>query len=196
VGIHVDTPRSRLKALQAVARMLLESNDLQEPVNGGWVKKSGHIGNDFTPDECHTVAHIINALKPYVPPRRPRTTGTGTEKSIAHVCLRAPLVILANCVLRACGYPAFCRSIAPSVAVGGVYALPLSATSIYEIFGSRSANFDIRDSQNQILTDAKKAVTPKENKRAVFASLFDITRIEDECQRHGLHFAQRQVFFV
>ena len=99
-----EPSRGRLRSLQAVLKTLLESPFIEKDVDSNWVRKTGHVNNDFTDFECKVVATLANLLRPYVPKRRSALQG-----SVPHVALRAPLVLIANAVLRATGYHKFTR---------------------------------------------------------------------------------------
>ncbi|KAF9954703.1 hypothetical protein BGZ65_003859 [Modicella reniformis] len=88
-----EPSRSRLKALQATLRMLLESPAINEKISKDYVKKSVYIENDFSDQGCQVVADIahFNVLGSYIPKRRASGSGTKTQGSLAHVALRAPL---------------------------------------------------------------------------------------------------------
>ncbi|KAF9969012.1 hypothetical protein BGZ75_003210, partial [Mortierella antarctica] len=105
-----ESSRARLRALQSILKMLLESPRLQETVNGEWVRKSGFAKEEITDLECEVVADLTNKLRPYIPKRQGQG---GKDKPIAHVAIRAQFVLIANSIVRAAGYPDFSRQISP-----------------------------------------------------------------------------------
>ncbi|KAF9951037.1 hypothetical protein BGZ65_006228 [Modicella reniformis] len=190
-----EPSRSRLKALQAVLRMLLESPTINRKITKDYVKRSGFIGNDFSENECQVVADIANALRPYVPKRRASASGSKTQDPIAHVALRAPLVIIANTILRATGYSEFTRRMTPQSSAASVHALPLGAVGMYETFcSSEPRQFDVHDINGLPLTAYRNITSVPENKRAVFAAFFDLHKIDTICRKHGLKFADRIIY--
>ncbi|KAF9970392.1 hypothetical protein BGZ75_002297, partial [Mortierella antarctica] len=147
-----EPSRSRLRALQSVLKVLLESNKIKDPINRSWVRKTAHKDSDFTDVECDVVAHIANVLRPYIPRRRPGTEEDKSRTSLAHVCLRAPLAIIANTVLRMTGYVDFTRKISPQISTGRPHALSIGATGIYEVLCSEKGGFSIEDSHGNQIT--------------------------------------------
>ncbi|KAF9969632.1 hypothetical protein BGZ75_002709, partial [Mortierella antarctica] len=123
-----EPSRARLRSLQSVLRVLLESDNIHDQVNRAWVRKTAHKDSDFSDKECDVVAHIANVLRPYVPRRRPSTDGNKSKASIGHVCLRAPLVLIANTVLQMTGYVDFTRRISPQISIGKPHALSFGAS--------------------------------------------------------------------
>ncbi|KAF9342477.1 hypothetical protein BGX34_008095, partial [Mortierella sp. NVP85] len=148
-----EPSRSHLISIQAVLKMLIESPTIEGDIDEDDVREAGHIGSDFTTSECQVATMIANTLGPYIPKRRPNPEGSGTQDSISHVALRAPLVMLANAVLRAAGYPAFARKIAPEIPTSGLHSLALGAAGIYEVLCSAAKNqFDVVKADGQPLT--------------------------------------------
>ncbi|KAF9984018.1 hypothetical protein BGZ65_001108, partial [Modicella reniformis] len=137
--VRIKEPsRAKLQSLQAILKMLIESPKITNDINSDWVKKSAFAGNDFSDHECQVVAYLANYLRPFIPKRRPRSDGKGFQDSLAHVVLRAPIVLITNSVLRAAGYPAFTRRISPQASLGSLNGLQLGAVGIYETFCSRN----------------------------------------------------------
>lgn len=181
-----------MKALQAVLKMLVESPKISMDIDADWVKKSGFAGNDFSIHECQVVADLANVLRPFVPKRRPRPDGKGYQDPLAHVALRAPIVIIANSVLRAAGYPHFTQRVAPQPSTGSLHALQLGAVGIYETFcGKGERQFDVQDSTGEPLTNSVRIQSSLPNKRTMFASFFDMQKVEKICGDHGLEFRDR-----
>ncbi|KAF8951852.1 hypothetical protein BGZ46_003774, partial [Entomortierella lignicola] len=102
-SISQEPTRRHLKALQSVLKVLIESPNIEQEIDSNWVKKTGFEGNQFTTYECEVVADLANRLRPYVPKQWVRSDGKGFRNHSPHVALRAPLVLLANTVLRATG---------------------------------------------------------------------------------------------
>ncbi|KAF9177831.1 hypothetical protein BGZ49_005492, partial [Haplosporangium sp. Z 27] len=179
----------RLRSLQVVLTTLLESPNLDQDVNRNWVRKSSYTGSDFTDQECDVVLNLANRLRPYIPTRRPDGQG-----SLNHLTLRAPLVFIANAVLRATGYHKFTRLVYPQVSPSSLYGLQLNARGMFEVFCSKGERqFDIVDSKNVALTNGSMVSTP-ENKRAVFSAFFNMTEVDNLCNAHGLVFKNRITF--
>lgn len=187
-----EPSRAHLKSLQAVLAMLLESPTIGTDVDEAVVRGAGHRGNDFTTEECQVVAMLANTLGPFVPKRRPKSDGKGTQGSIPHVALRAPLVIISNVVLRLAGYPAFTRKLAPEISTSANHALALGAMGIYEVLCSRAENhFDVAKADGSPLTLQMQIFQHPDNKRAIMGSFFDMEKIDKICHDHGLEFRDR-----
>lgn len=171
--------------------MLVQSPTLHQDVDRNWVKKSGAKDNDFTAEECDVVAFLANLLRPYVPKLRLTEEGK-TEDSLAHVALRAPIVLLANSILRLTGYGHFCRRICPQISAAALHALPLSASNLYEMFCSKRANqFDVMGPQGTPITDVLSVTSVEGNKDAMFSAFFNMDTIQRICKAHQLKFADR-----
>ncbi|KAG0203851.1 hypothetical protein BGX28_004021 [Mortierella sp. GBA30] len=150
--------RDELKASQGVLKTNLEDPKITGVVDVALVKDKGFVGNKFIKEQCQVVATIANVLRPFIPRRQPptRTKKTKNDQVLHHVALRAPLVIIANAVLRGAGYPATTRHISPQVPPSSSHALLLNATSIYEVLCSSLADhFNINDSAGRPLTNVK-----------------------------------------
>ena len=74
-SVHKEPSRSRLRAIQAVAKMLLESPKLERAPDINWVRKSCNEPDDFTQGECAAVVRIVGTLRDYVPTRREKHDG-------------------------------------------------------------------------------------------------------------------------
>jgi len=186
--IKIKEPsRRHLQSLQAVLKILLESPFINEKINVNWVHKTAYAKSDFTDNKCQVVANIANLLRPYIPKYQ-----TALKGSIAHITLRAPIVFIANAVLRATGYHNSTRLIIPQISPSSIYSLLLSSIGMYEVFCSKGMNqFDITDINGEPLTYKQKVTKPKENKRRVFGAFFNLEKIDKVCQSHGLRFANR-----
>jgi hypothetical protein len=174
--------------------MLLESPAIHKPINGEWVKNTAFEENKFTDRECEVVANLANILRPFIPKKvcSSDPDSSSFKNPPPHVTLRAPIVMIANTILRATGYSRFCRRMAPQISAGSLQAMPLSATGLYEILCSaQEKQYDISGADGRPLTLIANVTSPKENKEAVFKSLFDISVIKKVCQSHGLTFKNR-----
>ncbi|KAF9570598.1 hypothetical protein EC968_001673 [Mortierella alpina] len=187
-----EPTRARLKALQALLKLLVESPHIEGEINMAWVRRSGFAKDEFTDKECSVVAELANLFRPYTPKRRPAQEGTKTDKPLAHVALRAPFVLIGNAILRASGYPEFTRKIAPQISAGTVHALQLGPVGFYEVFCSENENqYDIQDSSGNPITSVKAVTSPPANKEVVLESFLDMDVVRRICRKHGLKFANR-----
>lgn len=137
---------------------------------------------------------IVNNLRPYVPRRQNRIKPDGTRTNLppAHVCLRVPIVLIANAVQRATGHSEYTRKIAPHSTAGTPEALILGATGFYEtLCRSGPGYFDVHDHDGNSITSIAKVTRPVENKRAVIGAFLDLDKIDDICSKHGIVFADR-----
>jgi hypothetical protein len=172
--------------------MLVESPKISHDIDWGWVRKSAFSGNDFTEQECRVVADLANLLRPFIPKRRPRADGKGYQDPLAHVALRIPIVLIANSVLRAAGYPAFTRQICPQKSSGSLDGLHLGAVGLFETFCSKKeGQFDVQDADGKPLTNYMNLQSSPRNKRTIFESFFNMSKVESICGNHGLLFRER-----
>ncbi|KAG0317131.1 hypothetical protein BGZ99_006503, partial [Dissophora globulifera] len=189
-----ESTRPQLLALEKVLKMLLESPALTDPVDGNYVAKCAHKGKVFTSKECNVVAYLANVLRPFVPKRRIGESGR-TVAPLGHVALRAPVVMIANAVLRATGFAKFTRLISPQVSPSSTHSLCLGAREVYEVFcGQAQGRFDIKDPSGVPITSVPQVTSSPENKRAIFGSFLDLVKVADICKRHGLEFSDRITF--
>ncbi|KAF9201042.1 hypothetical protein BGZ49_008726 [Haplosporangium sp. Z 27] len=190
-----ESSRSRLRALQCVLRTLIESPHINEHINVNWVKKSSYYDSNFTDKECEVVADLANALRPYIPRKRPSTDSPNLQNSISHVTLRAPLAIITNTILRATGYSHFTRRMTPQISPASLHGLALGPVGIYEVLCHRSENhFDVRDMCGSMVTDYRKITLHSQNRKAILGSFFDLNKIKEICKAHGLTFRDRITF--
>ncbi|KAK3828311.1 MAG: hypothetical protein J3Q66DRAFT_306632 [Benniella sp.] len=182
-----EPSKSRLRALQAVLRTLVESPSIEHTVTVEWVRKSSFRYDEFTHEECLLVAKLANSLRPFIPKRRAREDGQGRyQESIAHVSLRAPLVMIANSILRATGYSSFTRRVAPQVSPARLRGLHMGGSALYEVL-----------SQFTVLVEGKPITSHKEalaNRQAVFAAFFDVERMERVCHQYRIRFRYKMTF--
>jgi hypothetical protein len=194
-SISQEPTRRRLKALQSVLKVLIESPNIEQEIDSNWVKKTGFEGNQFTTYECEVVADLANRLRPYVPKKWLRSDGHGLRNHSPHVALRAPLVLLANTVLRATGYSKFCRRISPQVSPASLYPLHLGAVGMYEVLCGRSGSyFQVFDSSNSLISNKELITTIPGIKSTIFGSFLHMKKVNEICRSHGLFFSNRQVF--
>ncbi|KAF9987217.1 hypothetical protein BGZ65_004674 [Modicella reniformis] len=164
--VRIKEPsRAKLQSLQAMLQMLIESPRITHDIR-----------SQLSP------AMTSPIMSAYLAKRRPRSDGKGFQDSLAHVVLRAPIVLITNNVLRAAGYTAFTRRISPQ----------LGAVGIYETFCSRNERqFDVQDASGQPLTNYLTLQSSPSNKRTLFESFFDMKKVESICYDHGLLFRNR-----
>lgn len=183
-----EPSRARLKAIQAVTKMLLESPKLEQPVDVNWVRKSTNRPDDFTQSECETIVRIVEALTDYVPKRRMKKEG-GTSPPEYNVATMIRVVLISNTLLRYAGYADFSRKYAPAPSISTLHPIPLSAAAIYEILCSREpSHFDARIDDTHLILSVEHA---NKNKSTVFGNFFDMDKIHGICSSYGLHFADR-----
>ncbi|KAF9342909.1 hypothetical protein BGX34_007488, partial [Mortierella sp. NVP85] len=184
-----EPSRRKLQSLQAVLKMLVESPKIQRTIRPDYVKKSGFAGNDFTDHECQVVAELANTLRPFIPKRRKRSDDKGFQDSLAHVALRAPIVMIANSVLRATGYSNFTRRISPQPSTASLHGLQLGAVGLYEtLCGKGERQFDVQDSDGEKITNYLTVQSSAAMKQTLFASFFDVKKMNEICSKHGLVF--------
>ena len=197
-NVGKEPTRARLRALQAVLKILIESPAIQNGVvTKNWVKRTAFNGEDFTDKELGVVAYLATVLRPYAPKKwQNQDDGDGSRyrDHTAHVTLRAPIVLIANAVLRATGYSRFARRVSPQPTVSSVHALHLGPAGIYEVLCQADAgHFDIVDAAGNPLTIIANVTSPRANIRAAFKAFFDMDKVEGICKAHGLRFADRYV---
>ncbi|KAF9109796.1 hypothetical protein BGX27_007170 [Mortierella sp. AM989] len=191
-----EPSRQRLRGLQAVLRILVESPNINFRIEDDYVRTVSFEGEELTNRECSVVAALANILRPYFPKRLPRRDGKGGYKEhIAHVTTRAPIVIISNAFLRACGYSAFTRRLAPHGSTSALHGLQLGATGLYEALCQQSpGHYDVQDLEGAPLTCARQITTVKANKEVVFGAFMNIEKIQKICSDHGLIFRHRITF--
>jgi hypothetical protein len=106
-----------------------------------------------------------------------------------HVVARAPIVLIANTVLRAAGYSEFTRAVAPAFSPSSRHSVPLNPSTIYEILGNpKPGRFNLRSANGDIITSADSA---RHNTTEVLGSFFDLEKIQELCDERGLVFQER-----
>ncbi|KAK3814937.1 MAG: hypothetical protein J3Q66DRAFT_432676 [Benniella sp.] len=98
--------RDKLKSMQGLLKVLLESPFLpSNVVDWEYVQQSTFVGSNFNQAQYEVIAKIMNIPRPNVPKRQINEgPGRKTKAPMAHVALRAPLVMIANAVLRSTGH--------------------------------------------------------------------------------------------
>ncbi|KAG0284845.1 hypothetical protein BGZ98_005778, partial [Dissophora globulifera] len=189
----IKEPSSRrLRGLQKILRMLIESPALNGIIDAAWVARSAPAGSEYSLQERQVVANIANALRPFVPQRRADEDGEGSRSSLPHITLRAPLVVLANHVFRVAGYSKFCMAISPTISAAATYALQLNATGIYEVFCSKENDqFDVSTAVGRPISSVAQVTSSAATREAMFSAYFDMKKIHSLCRKNGMKFAQR-----
>lgn len=178
--------------MQAILKVLLESDTIQGKITRTWIEKTAFTGTKFTEKEFSVMILLANALRPYVPKRRPGKDGQHSQPPLPHVALRCPIVMIANSVLRATGYSQYARQISPTTSISEIHAMSLGPVGIYEVFCSRAQKqFDIQDINGVALTNRQRITQDPNNKRAVIGAFFDLQKIDAICKSHGLEFRNR-----
>ncbi|KAF9150562.1 hypothetical protein DFQ26_001570, partial [Actinomortierella ambigua] len=189
-----EPSRKRLRALQTITKTLIESRQITGDVTPDDVKEHAFKNDDLTQQEIDTIVKITNELRPYVPKRCLAKQG-GERAHTPHVVTRAPIVMIANAVLRATGYSQFTRRLAPQVSGMAVNSLHLGVNTVYEALCSAEANqFDADDANGIMFRSPAQAMNSKENKRALYSAFFNMERVDSICKAHGLVFADRMMF--
>ncbi|KAF9106577.1 hypothetical protein BGX27_009105, partial [Mortierella sp. AM989] len=117
-----EPSRKKLGAMQAILKVLLESDTIQGKITRTWIEKTAFTGTKFTEKEFSVMILLANALRPYVPKRRPGKDGQHSQPPLPHVALRCPIVMIANSVLRATGYSQYARQISPTTFISEIHA--------------------------------------------------------------------------
>ncbi|KAF9117604.1 hypothetical protein BGW39_002024, partial [Mortierella sp. 14UC] len=186
-----EPSRAHLKSIEAVTRMLLEAPTLDANITIAQVRKSFYKPDKVTEEECQAIIDVVQILREYVPKQQINSKGVSMPPT-AHVANSAPVIIIANQLLRVSGYPQFCRRIAPSSSIGPLHPLPLGAASLYEtLCASAPGHFDTYNERNTVISSVPKA---RRNAVALFSSLFDLDKIKSICARRKLTFAHRLTY--
>ncbi|OAQ23204.1 hypothetical protein K457DRAFT_1824833 [Linnemannia elongata AG-77] len=190
-NIPKEPSRARLKAIQAVTKMLLESPKLEQPLDVNWVRKSTNRPDDFTQSECEAIVRIVEALTDYVPKRRMKKEG-GTSPPEYNAATMIRVVLISNTLLRYTGYATFARNYAPAPSVSTLHPIPLGAAALYEILCSNTAyHFDARINDTRLISSVEHA---NKNQSTVFGNFFDMDKVHGICSNYGLHFADRMTY--
>ncbi|KAF9968558.1 hypothetical protein BGZ70_002462 [Mortierella alpina] len=155
-----ETPASSIRALKAVWKMLVESPAIKHDVDGEYVRGCLDKPEDFALHECHVVARLVNAVRPFVPKRAPN----GQYPHSPALC--APLVLLADSVLRATGNHAKTREWVPDVKGSSLHSLHVTPTIMFQLLCSFQANrFDVHDSTGRLM-DSHTNLALEDNKKS------------------------------
>jgi len=183
-----EPSRARLKAIQAVTKMLLESPNLEQTVDVNWVRKSTNRPDDFTQSECEAIVRIVEALTDYVPKRRMKKEG-GTSPPEYNAATMIRVVLISNTLLRYTGYADFARKYAPAPSISSLHPIPLGAAALYEILCSNDPyHFDARNDDTRLISSVGHA---NKNQSSEFRNFFEMDKIHGICSSYGLHFANR-----
>lgn len=187
-SVPKEPSRSRQRAIQAVAKMLLESPKLEQAPDINWVRKSCNEPDDFTQVECAAVVRIVGTFRDYTPKRREKQDGgTAPPEHNAATMIRA--VLLSNHLLRYTGYTDFTWQFSPAPSISSLHLIPLGAAGLYEALCPSSAHhFEAKIDETHSITSVEYA---NKNQLAIFASFFDIKKIEQVCAIYGFKFANR-----
>ncbi|KAF9109429.1 hypothetical protein BGX27_007636 [Mortierella sp. AM989] len=192
---HEDSSSARLRPLQAVLKILIESPKIHHTIDAEWVRKMGFNGSDFTDHECDVVAYLTNLFRPYAPKRTLSADGSSYDDHLPHVTLRAPMVLIAISTLHATGYSKFIHRVSPQVSTGKPWALCLIAVGMYDVFCKKQpGHFDIQDAFGSRITDYEVITSLPGNKRSVMGSFFNMEKVDQICRFHGLAFRNRITF--
>ena len=143
---------------------------------------------DATDRELVVVRDLVNLLRPFAPKRV--ATKSGHRNHTDHVILSAPMVLIAQATLDHLGLHRFKRHISPSTRTGTTTSLQMSSIVLYEMFGAATGNFDIKAASGAIIRAPSDAAAPA-NKEEVISAFFDLSRLQEECRAHNLHFNHR-----
>ncbi|KAF7731951.1 hypothetical protein EC973_007782 [Apophysomyces ossiformis] len=168
-----EPSRRRLIRIQAITKKLLLSTDIDGNVQASDVSDIWNDNDELQKVEIDIVVKLANALRPYVPKGRLSSA----------ISLRLRFVLLSNAILHATGYSKFTANICPTISPASIHALPLDAASMYEMFGSNSAKFNLYKEDGSTIDNIREART---NKSAVIGSFFDQEKVKHICNTRGL----------
>lgn len=163
--------------------MLIQSPAIHEDVDGNWVRKCIDDPEklDIEMSEYQKVAQLVNIVRPFVPKRH-----TNTSYSPSPV-LCAPVVLLADTVLRLTGRHSKTRVWSPNVVGSDLHAIHVTPSALLQILCSNHPEqFDVKDNQGRCL--ALTSINRMENKQLLFGAFFDLAKIEQICHEHDLRF--------
>ncbi|ORE09146.1 hypothetical protein BCV72DRAFT_193715, partial [Rhizopus microsporus var. microsporus] len=159
-GNTTDLTRRRLRCLKSVLKSLL-LDDRKDEFSIDDLKKEC---SDVEEKEAYPCLLILNALKPYIPKKKERFI-------IAH---QLPFCILANDTLLYAGYRKFYRKLCPQPSASSLHALRIDGPSLYQILTRLPCALAIFNYDNYLIESVEEA---RQNKDAVFSSLFDMNAI-------------------
>lgn len=146
-----ESERTTAKAYQhaqVVTKGLLQQDDLPLEMVAETIVTVCKKENDLTGIEKKMLVRLCNTLRPFVPqsttPRWP--------------VLLLPAIINSNMLQRVAGYSQFTREFLSQFWPVPSSFAELDAGAIYELFGSKQANFDLLDQQTQTINLVSKAL--------------------------------------
>ncbi|CEI87085.1 hypothetical protein RMCBS344292_01505 [Rhizopus microsporus] len=172
-GNITDLTRRRLRCLKYVPKNLL-LDDRKDTFSIDDLKKEC---SDVDEKEAYPCLLILNALKPYISKKEERFI-------IAH---QLPFCILANDTLLYAGYKKLYRKLCPQPSASTLHALRVDGPSLYQILTRLPCALAIFNYDNYLIESIEEA---RQNKDAVFSSLFDMNAITTTCKSNGIKFAQ------
>ncbi|KAF9965257.1 hypothetical protein BGZ70_005155 [Mortierella alpina] len=187
-GQAEDSSGAQIRRLATVLKTLVHSPAITHKINKNYVKKSLLKNMDATDRELVVVHDLVNVLRPFAPKRVATTSGHRNHTD--HVILSAPMVLIAQATLVHLGLHRFKRHISPSTRTGSTTSLQMSLAVLYEMFGAATGNFDIKAASGAIIRAPSDAAAPA-NKEAAISAFFDLSRLQEECRAHNLHFSNR-----
>ncbi|KAF9553833.1 hypothetical protein EC968_010090, partial [Mortierella alpina] len=177
-----ETSAGSIRALKAVWRMLVESPAIKHDVDGEYVQGCLDKPEDFTLYECGVVARLVNIVRPFVPKREAH----GRYPHSPVLC--APLVLLADSVLRATGNHGKTRQWVPDVKGSSLHSLHITPTIMFQLLcGYQENRFDVHDNTGRLM-DSRINLALDDNKKSRFGSFFQLDKIECICSHHGIKF--------
>ncbi|KAF9163009.1 hypothetical protein DFQ26_003042 [Actinomortierella ambigua] len=188
-----EPSRKQLQSLQVVLRTLIESPSPLAQYSLEDVKNAVYKDHNFAEAELEVVRDLANKLRPFCPRRCLNDSEGGYRQHSPNAALRAPIIVLANAVMRAMGHSDFTRRICPHIAAGDTHALHLGPQQLFEtLCASSPRHFDVQNADNNPITNTTDVTADRRNKRCLMEAFFDMTTIDSICGRHGLKFNNRQ----
>ncbi|KAG0251948.1 hypothetical protein BGZ95_006753 [Linnemannia exigua] len=158
-----EPSRARLKAIQVVAKMLLELPKLEQPVDVNWMS---------LPSQS---VRIVGALRDYVPKLQMKKEG-GTSPPEYNAATMIRVVLISNTLLRYTGYADFSRKYVPAPSNSSLRPIPLGAAALYEILCSNDPyHFDARIDDTRLISSVEHA---NKNQSTVFGNFFEMDKYE------------------
>ncbi|KAF9956883.1 hypothetical protein BGZ70_009728, partial [Mortierella alpina] len=170
-----------VKVLKGIFKMLVQSPAINEDVDGNWVRKCVDDRDklDLVMDDYKKVAKLVNVIRPFVPKRH------CNAKYSHSPALCAPVVLIADTVLRLTGKHHKTREWSPDVAGSDLHAIHVTPAALYQMLCSQHAGqFDVKNHQGQYLT--VRTINHLENKELLFMYVDEKTvRLEGDVIKHG-----------
>jgi hypothetical protein len=170
-----EPPRKRINMLKAVAKSLLQQEDLPSEIDEETIDTVCQKREYLCKFERKVLVRLYNTLRPFVP------SSTGPKWPV----LLLPIIMISNIVQRVAGDSQFARDFCSDVLSSHLHSMKLEAVAIYELFGSRQANFVLPDEQNQIISSGAKAIRKKST---VFQTFFNLQAVKSVSVDHGIEF--------